>query len=148
VNNFPWEALATAATGGAAVIAAVIVGLKQSRIAENQSRIEENKLKFDLFDRRMRIFEIHSKLISSTFSEQQRQPFIGEFMDKRGEVRFLFDDTIVALFEQAYEISIELDFARSSGELSEFQAAKATASQNSKQFLDAVSPYMKLGNRL
>jgi hypothetical protein len=69
-DQFSWEAFATLATGFAAVIAAMIVGLRQSGIADRQAQILQTqvgldslKLRSDLFDRRFAVYEETRKLV-------------------------------------------------------------------------------------
>lgn len=63
-----WEAFATMITGALAVYAAFRVGLKQvdiqnrqAKIQERLSAIEERKLRSDLFDRRIAVYEASAK---------------------------------------------------------------------------------------
>jgi hypothetical protein len=69
-TDFSWEAFATLATGIGAVVAAIVVGLRQAGISDRQSRIlerqvglDELKLRSDLFDRRFAVYEATRKFV-------------------------------------------------------------------------------------
>ena len=134
-----WEAVAALMTGAAAVGAAVFVGLRQQVIMLGQLEIEASKMRIDLFDKRMRIVELHSRLLSKNLDLRTRSPFIGEFMDTRGSVAFLFDEDVAQLLDRAYEVSIDMDHSDPDPVIT-----RNAASENRSAFLSAVAPYMRL----
>lgn len=135
----PWEAFATLLTGGLAVGAAVFVGLKQQTIIRRQTEIESAKTRIELFDRRIRIVDLHSKLLSMNYGRNERLPFVRDFMDERGSVSFLFDEDVARLLDRAYEISVDMDHGDDDPE-----ATRKLAAENRTVFLAMVSPYMRV----
>lgn len=136
-----WEAFATFMTGFAAVAAAFIIGSRQTRILAKQAKIESTKTHVELFERRMRIVELHSKLLSLNYDKTTRLPYVQEFMDVRGTVRFLFSEEIEELFDNGYKISVHLDIR----DPDDYVTTRSDAQKNRAEFLGAVEPYMRLG---
>lgn len=52
---FDWQSFTTLVTGGLAVCAAIVVGLRQLRVLDGQNRIAGQALRLDLLDRRIRV---------------------------------------------------------------------------------------------
>lgn len=80
VGGFAWDTLATLFRGVAAVVAAGIIGWRQSiimaeqtAIARGQVDLEQMKLRADLFDRRMAVFQATYRWLGD-FWGNGRQP--------------------------------------------------------------------------
>ncbi|MBI5941438.1 MAG: hypothetical protein HY859_13525 [Caulobacterales bacterium] len=141
LSDFSWEAFATLVTGALAVGGAVWIHRRQTLILDRQVEIEALKTRIELFDRRMKIVELHSKLLSRSFNEQTRLPHLAAFMDARGSVPFLFDEAVGKLFDKGYEIGVDIDTPGLSGTAE----TRLAATENRMEFLAATAPYMKLG---
>ena len=105
---FTWEAFATLATGLAAVAGAVWVGsrqmniayaqtrisLKQTAILDRQNRLEESKLRAELFDRRMLVYEATADFLINLRDIRGQSAGVAErlqtFSQKMRESEFLF----------------------------------------------------------
>ena len=59
--SLTWEAFATLLTGGLAVGAATVVGVRQLAISRRQIALEEHKFRVDLFDERFAVYEFVRK---------------------------------------------------------------------------------------
>ena len=56
-GEFSWESFSTLAAGGGAILGAVIVGIRQTKILDRQVNLERMKLRVELFDRRIVVYE-------------------------------------------------------------------------------------------
>ncbi|MBB5687656.1 hypothetical protein [Sphingobium boeckii] len=101
--NFDWQSFSTLFTGIAAVVGAVIVGLKQTGISSKQTDIldrqvelEEAKLRADLFERRLETYEATADFVihisSMPESDPKAEARIQRFNSKMRESQFLFSD--------------------------------------------------------
>lgn len=114
-----WEAFATLAAGGAAVIGATIIGINQTKILDAQHRLEKLRLKSELFDKRYRVFvEFGFFLdIAAMGPESEVQKVIEGTRQNVERSIFLFDhsvyDTISPLFELGQKQGINVDPNRS-----------------------------------
>ena len=103
--SFTWEAFATLVTGLAAVVAAAIIGWRQSSIMAQQVDIQKQALRSDLFDRRMAHFMLVQGIIRkvrdnpNTFDIQT----IHQFRDAIDEAKFLFPRNVSETLEQIYK---------------------------------------------
>jgi hypothetical protein len=95
-SAFDWPSFATLMTGGFAVLAAYLVGRRQTDIQSRQADIQEAMLRSDLFDRRYNVFERAERFIREILQkaddpspETQR-----EFLIAMGEARFLFSPKV------------------------------------------------------
>jgi hypothetical protein len=98
-HDFSWEAFATLTTGVLAVAAAIVVGLRQLSILAAQARLEELKLRSDLYDRRYEVFQAARNWIGFVF-RTGRAPDIqdeefADFMLGIQAARFLFSKKVV-----------------------------------------------------
>lgn len=109
-TEFTWEAFSTLATGLAAVIAAVIVGLRQAGIADRQAGIsaqqtkilakqvalDELKLRSDLFDRRAQVYQCTGRYIEAqiTTADVPDVQTRNDFLMAMNSSRFLFNDGV------------------------------------------------------
>lgn len=112
--EFPWEALATLIAGTAAVIGAVFIGKKQTRISEGQNAIlreqagiasrqvgilqnqvdlERLALRGDLFDKRFAVFEATEAWLADVMNgrELTGADITKRFKHSRDQAKFLFD---------------------------------------------------------
>ena len=129
-TGFTWEAFAALVTGLAAVVAAVIVGLRQAGIQLAQARIsskqtdilnkqvqlEELKLRNELFDRRFDIYQksqafiVALSMIETPFNVQ---PSLMGFITSMDTARFLFHErtgiAMLALYKESLEIQAAYD---------------------------------------
>ncbi|WP_157132630.1 hypothetical protein [Novosphingobium nitrogenifigens] len=101
--SFDWQSFSTLATGFAAVVGAVCVGMKQAGISRKQTDIldrqvelEEAKLRADLFERRMETYEVAADFVFHISSIPETDPKAEEriqrFAQKMRESQFLFSD--------------------------------------------------------
>ncbi|MFY7838179.1 MAG: hypothetical protein ACOVQ0_18060 [Novosphingobium sp.] len=111
--EFDWPSFATLTSGLAAVIGAVVVGLKQVGIARRQAditdkqadildrqvKLEAAKLRADLFQRRLATFEATADFVFhiTALPEQDEKAAarISLFAEKMRESQFLFEDPAV-----------------------------------------------------
>src|SRR5690606_10330340 len=105
-TEFTWDAFSTLATGLGAVIAAVIVGLRQAGIADRQTSIshqqtkvlakqvdlDELKLRSDLFDRRLQIYYYTGRYIEAQMTNDGAPDVEtrNDFLLSMNSARFLF----------------------------------------------------------
>ncbi|WP_260925246.1 hypothetical protein [Novosphingobium sp. 9] len=103
LRHLDWQAIATFVTGLLAVIAAILVGRKQIEITKNQSEIlagqlnlEHAKLRADLFERRMAVYEAAVEFLNETGNDRLGSPESNQRFSKFGqrtrESRFLFNE--------------------------------------------------------
>ena len=101
--SFDWQSFSTLATGIAAVVGAVIVGLKQTEISRRQTDIlkrqvelEDAKLRADLFERRLETYEATADFVINIFADPaydaETNARIKRFNIKMRESQFLFSD--------------------------------------------------------
>lgn len=129
-----WEAFATLATGIAAVIAAAFVGLRQAKILERQVEIQEAqtaiqdrqvailerqlgvenlRVRHDLFDERMRVYESFRAWLSDILVTG-RVPPSGSALevgmaDALDRSRFLFGPDVHPALERVRKLSVSLE---------------------------------------
>lgn len=113
-HDFPWDALATLLAGAGAVVAAIIIGKRQTSIAAQQNGILDRQagiadrqtdmiaqqvevqklaLRSDLYDRRFKVFEVTSEYLRSVYNGEE---IMGtelsiKWKQARDQARFLFD---------------------------------------------------------
>lgn len=95
---FDWQSFATLVTGLAAVGAAAVIGLKQSRIQQRQASIQDTELRLALFDRRFSVFrrtEQYLREILQHAASPSRETEM-EFLRAMGEARFLFSPAVLS----------------------------------------------------
>lgn len=114
-ETLDWQSLATLITGGAAVIGATWVGIRQAGITSRQAEIahaqnailsrqveiEAQKLKADLFERRFRTYELCRKYLKNQglVSEIERTSFV----EKVAESQALFGQRVFDSLRMIYE---------------------------------------------
>jgi hypothetical protein len=93
---FDWQSFATLTTGFFAVVAAYLIGHRQTDIQRRQAKIQEAALRWDLFDRRYKVFERSEQFLREIVQhandpspETQR-----DFVLAMGESRFLFEPKV------------------------------------------------------
>lgn len=101
-----WEAFATLAAGGAAVIGATLIGLNQTKILDAQHRLEKLRLKSELFDKRYRIFgEFAVFLDVAATRVQELTPTVIEGTRQNVERSiFLFDQSVYDALSPLFEL--------------------------------------------
>lgn len=131
---FTWEAFAALVTGLAAVVAAVVVGLRQARIQlvqarisskqteilDKQVRLEELKLRNELFDRRFDVYRKTQFYLVALASFEKRsdiQTVLGEFLTARDTSQFLFHQRVAAVMLEIYQLGLEISNAHEALEL-------------------------------
>jgi hypothetical protein len=127
-NAFTWEAFAALVTGLAAVVAAVIVGLrqagiqlaqarissKQTDILDKQVQLEELKLRNELFDRRFEIYQKTQAYLVALSSIDKRSDIkktLMEFLTARDTSQFLFHKRGAATLLNIYQLGEEISAA-------------------------------------
>lgn len=99
LTEFSWEALATLVTGLAAVIAAMLVGLRQAGIADRQSRIlarqvglDELALRAELFEQRFAVYEGVRKFLAAimAYADKPEPEIERGYLVAMDQARFLF----------------------------------------------------------
>jgi len=103
--DFTWDAFATLITGLSAVGGAVAVGMRQMRILHQQTAIQEQQLRSELFDRRYRVFERAEGFLLDVFASGDRPSREAqlEFRTAMGEARFLFDQKVWAGLDEIWQ---------------------------------------------
>lgn len=93
---FTWEAFATLATGGIAVVAAYRVGKRQADIQATQAALQEIELRSALFDKRFRVYEATHAYLAFILREAQPPDAAteGELLRASKEARFLFSKSV------------------------------------------------------
>lgn len=128
-----WEAFATLATGIAAVIAAAVVGLRQAKILERQVEIQEAqtaiqdrqvailerqlgvenlRVRHDLFDERMKVYEgfrvwLSDILVTGKVPLSGSQLEVG-MADALDRARFLFGPDVHPALERIRKLAVRL----------------------------------------
>jgi hypothetical protein len=116
-TDFTWEAFATLATGALAVGAAVLVGLRQAKISDQQRiilaqqvELDAFRLRHELFERRFAIYEDTQRYISSIFkdgdapSDRIQNAYLGT-VDK---AKFLFKPSVCGDLDEIWKKSQRL----------------------------------------
>lgn len=98
-HQFDWPSFATLTTGALAVLAAMYVGKKQTKISERQVELEEATLRADLFDRRMAVYESAATMLQLLpqgrgQSDETRAAY-SDYFPRMREGQFLFKDPAV-----------------------------------------------------
>ncbi len=106
-SAFSWEAFATLTTGFLAVGGAIAVGLRQTRILERQTTLQEQSVRSDIFDRRYKVFERVERFLLEICqsADDPTKETERDFLISMGEARFLFSETVVAGLQETWEKS-------------------------------------------
>lgn len=112
-----WQALATLATGGMAVCAALWVGKKQTEIQRRQTQLAENDLKIQLLDRRFECMEGIRQFRSAFMSPTIDGPRLSNQQsdDIRSTIRlaeFIFSASTVENIRKALHLIEQADHFR------------------------------------
>jgi hypothetical protein len=119
-SAFSWEAFATLATGLAAVIAASIIGWRQTGIQTRQTEILEQQalaqslaLKVELFDRRYSVYDMVKEHLGSMLNDGRipNDETTRNFHIAMGEAKLLFSDEVSSGLSEIWKLSCELDEA-------------------------------------
>ena len=111
-TSFSWEAFSTLATGAGAVLAAVVIGVRQSaiaerqvaiadrqsRILEKQAHLEELKLRSELFERRFAVYQATRSFCVSIMAhaDEPEQGIQRDFLTALDQSKFLFRPSVYA----------------------------------------------------
>lgn len=108
-SAFTWDAFATLATGGAAVVAAYKVGKRQIDIQARQTSLQEIALRSSLFDKRYQVFENSRAFLGYILREAEAPDAETErqFMVAIGESRFLFEPAVHDSLDEIWKKSID-----------------------------------------
>lgn len=115
-NSFSWEAFATLAAGFGAVIAATVIGVRQTGIADRQARIlerqvalDELRLRSDLFDRRWAVYEATREFLAEIMrhAAEPKQELQHEFLMSMNEASFLFHPKVSEELQDMWKRSCE-----------------------------------------
>ena len=113
-EQFTWEAFATLTTGAAAVAGAVVIGLRQAKIADRQSKIlsrqvalDELQLRSDLFDRRWAVYEATREFLGEIMrhAAEPNQEIQRKFLLAKNEAEFLFQPAVGERLQDVWERS-------------------------------------------
>ncbi|WP_242078520.1 hypothetical protein [Brevundimonas diminuta] len=110
-----WGAWATLFTGCAAVLAALIVGLKQSRIQELQAKIadrvastEEARIRLELFEKRYAFVVVLNRFVSRVRSKKD---FWTEedtaFLEESKRAQYLFPREMKAIIDRLWYLAAD-----------------------------------------
>jgi hypothetical protein len=119
-TGFPWEALATAITGALAVAGAVWIGRKQVQISDKQTeiqaalaKIEEEKLRAELFDKRFAVYDATARFIGETLARGRfpQDDTRREFELALDRSKFLFPPSVKRELVELHNKAIALDAA-------------------------------------
>ena len=91
-HEFDWQSFATLATGLSAVIAATLVGLRQTDIQHRQTKVQEDALRLELFEKRYLVFQKAEQFLREIVQEANDPKIETQhnFRVAIGESRFLF----------------------------------------------------------
>jgi len=154
--GFTWEAFATLMTGVLAVGAAVYVGRRQTKIMDEQTAIakrqvdlEHLKLRADLFDRRMAVFETTDRWLGEFWAHGK--PATGDierdFICATDTAKLLFRPAVaeqmrkwylMGVDHHAYDVMHEVE--KTADKFTEF-----TESARTEKVIDLFGEEMKLG---
>lgn len=97
-------------TAYASALLVPVVAILGAYIAYRQWRLAQNKLKFDLFDRRLKVYEASTALIGSILaSGKAKNEEVSKFMAATREAKWLFDSAIAEYLEkELYHKAIDL----------------------------------------
>jgi hypothetical protein len=103
LDKLNWEATATLVAGFLAVLAAFVIGFRQSGIQSRQVELEELKIRSDLFDKRFATYEATAYLLNhiDLHIEEKDQILMKAWFAKFRESKFLFSPPV---YEQLSEI--------------------------------------------
>lgn len=116
---FTWEAFATLSTGVGAVIAALVIGLRQAEIQRRQTKISERQtlillrqtqlaeltLRKELFEKRHRIYILTYRLLQATRSmpKEEQNEAVREFALAKDQAKFLFRPSVSERLEEIFQ---------------------------------------------
>ena len=108
-----WGAWATLFTGCAAVVAALIIGLKQTRIQELQAKIadrvastEEARIRLELFEQRYEFVVVLNKFVSRIRSKKDFwTQEDSDFLDVSRRAQYLFPRETKAIIDRLWDVA-------------------------------------------
>lgn len=112
IYSFTWEAFATLATGFAAVVAAMIVGLRQTKILDRQVALAETDQRIALFERRFKIYDDANLFMNHMiqFAGFPPKPIEDRFRASALEARLLFKtkvhDDLWAIYKRTLQYDV------------------------------------------
>ncbi len=105
-----WEAFATLATGLAAVLAAGIIGFRQSQIQDRQVALQEQELKVSLLEERLGVYDAVHNFLSYTLTRGRPADgnFERDFRLAMVKARFLFSDELNIFLKEIWSKHCDL----------------------------------------
>lgn len=102
--SFSWEAFATLATGLAAVIAAGIIGFRQSQIHDRQVALQEQELKVSLLEERLSVYDSVHDFFGYTLTHGRPADgsYERNYQMAMVKARFLFSDDLNDFLKQVW----------------------------------------------
>ncbi len=103
-DKFSWEAFATLFTGVVAVIAAYRIGRRQTDIQNRQTGLQEQSLRWELFDRRYKVYERTKAILEDMCKgPEARSTSVSEdFIVAKGEATFLFGEHVTTALQEIW----------------------------------------------
>lgn len=120
-QEFDWQSFSTLVTGLTAVIAALIIGWRQSQILAMQSEISEMqattdmlRLRHELFDRRLEVYRSTMSLIRHIVSHATKpsSELQNEFLLAKGQATFLFSADVNAHLQTVWESACDYELVK------------------------------------
>lgn len=130
-----------------AVSAAVYVGLKQNQILEKQADIELLKLKSELFDRRMKIFQTVQRWVDVCW-RNGHPPAVGSeddraFIEALNMTRLLFSDSVYEELHSWYLAGADILTHDTLGAYVEAGETRKTLFEK-LQLVELFAPYLRI----
>lgn len=96
LDSLNWEATATIAAGILAVLAAFVIGFRQAGIQSRQVKLEELKIRSDLFDKRFAVYEATAYLLAhiNLHIDQTSQDLMTAWLRMLRQSQFLFSSHV------------------------------------------------------
>lgn len=144
-SSFPWGAAATMATGALAVIAAWQIGSRQTLILKRQTRLAENDLKIQLFERRANCVNQMRTIVSSWWSNadltaEERS----ELHSLMFEVQLLFPADVVSEIEEVVGDALQLNWKKGRSQTYYERGKEDKAKEFLEQVFEHEDKLMKL----
>jgi hypothetical protein len=137
-SQVPYEIQIIQALGP--TIVAIVVGLVAAYVAYRQWRTAQDRLRFDLFQRRFAIFEAVMTLLAETLSNshEHNSERVSTFMRGSKGIEFLFDAEINSYLEEIRKKVNELSSTERDNEIGDPAERKKTidAAQKCRNYLE------------
>lgn len=117
-NLFDWQSFSTLATGLLAVIAAWSVGMRQTAISEQHTKILERQLILNnsevrqaLFEKRYKVYDVTRRFIKASYANSLNDDNTDlqiEFINHMWESKFLFNESVFKYLDDLYDKHIRM----------------------------------------